>query len=174
VDASFRQILIHEGIVFALTSSACRLSSAPFDTQNQYFNVSWAVRYYLTTPFGHNTLPQALRAGLLRAILTWGRMNPPKPQTLEQLDYVLEVLSGSLVYLSVLSQLRTAVTELGIPIDGHAFRGFPISEKWEAFWSILQSRWALMDMHLKRDKSAVKSACSNTAVRVFVSFLTVD
>ncbi|KAJ7879022.1 hypothetical protein B0H14DRAFT_1622212 [Mycena olivaceomarginata] len=163
VDASFRQILIHEGIVFALTSSACRLSSAPFDTQDQYFNVSWAVRYYLTTPFGHNTLPQALRAGLLRAILTWGRMNPPKPQTLEQLDYVLEVLSGSLVYLSVLSQLRTAVTELGIPIDGHAFRGFPISEKWEAFWSILQSRWALMDMHLKRDKSAVKSACSNTA-----------
>jgi hypothetical protein len=101
-------------------------------------------------------------------------MNPPKPQTLEQLNYVLEVLSMSLVFLSVLSHLRTAVTELGIPIDGHAFRGFPISEKWEAFWSILQLRWALMDMHLQREKETIKSACSNAAVRIFVSFLTVD
>ncbi|KAJ7192563.1 hypothetical protein GGX14DRAFT_479902 [Mycena pura] len=163
VDESFRKILIDEGVVTALTSSACRLSSAPFDAQDQYFNVSWAVRYYLTTPFGHNTFTQALRAGLLRAILAWGRMNPPKPQTLEQLDYVLEPLSMSLVFLSILSQLRTAVTELEFPIDGHTFRGFPISEKWEAFWSILQSRWALMDIHLKREKGTVKSGCSNAA-----------
>ncbi|KAJ7189603.1 hypothetical protein GGX14DRAFT_484655 [Mycena pura] len=163
VDASFRQILIDEGIVTALTSSACRLSSAPFDAQDQYFNVSWAIQYYLTAPFGHNTFTQALRAGLLRAILAWGRMNPPKPQTLEQLNAILEPLSMSLVFLSNLSQLRTAVTELGIPIDGHTFRGFPISEKWEAFWSILESRWALMDVHLKREKETVKSGCSNAA-----------
>ncbi|KAJ7017939.1 hypothetical protein C8F04DRAFT_408469 [Mycena alexandri] len=161
VDTSFRKILIDEGVVAALTSSACRLSSPPFDAQNQYFFLSWAVRYYLRTPFGHNTFIQALRAGLLRAILTWGRMNLTQPQTLWQLDNVLETLSMSLVFLSVLLQLRTAVTELGIPIDEHTFRGFAISAKWEDFWRLLQSRWALMDMHLKREKGTVKSACSN-------------
>ncbi|KAJ7433287.1 hypothetical protein B0H11DRAFT_2122338 [Mycena galericulata] len=162
VDESFRKILIDEGVVTALTSAACRFSVA-FAAHDQYFNLSWAVRYYLNAPFGHDTATEALRAGLLRAVLTWGRMSPPKPQALQQLEFILEILSGALVYLSTLAQFRTAVTELGIPIDGHTFQGFPISDTWEAFWSLLQSRWALMETHLKREKAAAKAVCHNVA-----------
>jgi hypothetical protein len=71
------------------------------------------------------------------------------------------------VYLSVLLQLRASIDELEILIDGHTFQGFPISEKWEAFWSILQPRWALMTVHLGREKEPAKSACDNMSVSTF-------
>ncbi|KAJ7814463.1 hypothetical protein B0H13DRAFT_458065 [Mycena leptocephala] len=163
VDAPFRKILIDQGIVTALTSAACRFSSPPFSAHDHLFNMSWAIKYYLRTAFGHNIVTQAIRSGLLRALLTWGRMSPPKPQSSGQFDDILTILSGSLVYLSVLLQLKASIDELDIPIDGHTFQGFPISDKWEALWSVLQPRWALMKVYMEREKASVKSACNNVA-----------
>ncbi|KAJ7915840.1 hypothetical protein B0H13DRAFT_2323966 [Mycena leptocephala] len=141
VDSSFQKILIDQGIVTTLIYVACRLSSPSFSADDNIFNVSFAIQYYFRIHYGHNLVTEALRAGLLRALLAWGRMSPPKPQSLEQLNLILTTLSRSLVYLSVLLQLRASIDELEILIDGHTFQGFPISEKWEAFWSILQPRW---------------------------------
>ncbi|KAJ7717511.1 hypothetical protein B0H14DRAFT_2643568 [Mycena olivaceomarginata] len=124
VDASFWQILNDQGIASTLTSAACRFSSPPFSAHDNLFNISG---------FGHNVVTEALRAGILRALLTWGRMNPLKAQSLERVDRVLATLSGSL--------LRASINDLEIPIDDHIFQGFPVSDKWEAFWSILQRRY---------------------------------
>ncbi|KAJ7933247.1 hypothetical protein B0H13DRAFT_1856279 [Mycena leptocephala] len=63
------------------------------------------------------------------------------------------------VYFSVLLQLRTSIDELETPLDADTFQGFPVSEKWEAFWSLLQERWALMEEYMERDKASVMSAC---------------
>ncbi|KAJ7055554.1 Alpha/beta hydrolase family-domain-containing protein [Mycena amicta] len=159
VDASFRQILIDEGIVPTLTAVACRLSAPPFTTDDNVFNGSWAIRYYLRTPFGHSIVTAALRAGLLHAMLAWGRLSLSKPQCLDQVDHILIILSQSLVYLSVLLQLKVSNTELETPLDADTFQRLPVSEKWEAFWSLLQERWAFMTEYLERDKASVKSAC---------------
>ncbi|KAJ7652639.1 hypothetical protein B0H17DRAFT_1186443, partial [Mycena rosella] len=166
MDASFRKILIDEGIVAVFTAAACRFASPPFSAHDNLFNVSFAIKYYLRTAFGHKIVTQAVRSGLLRALLTWGRMIPPKPQSLQQLDDILTILSGSFVYLSVLLQLKTSIDELDIPIDGHTFRGFPVSDRWEALWSLLESRWALMKVYMAREEPSVKSACNNVACSI--------
>ncbi|KAF8175448.1 hypothetical protein K438DRAFT_1847734 [Mycena galopus ATCC 62051] len=161
VDECFRQILIDEGIVSALISVACRFSSPPFTAHDDLFNMSFSIHYYLRIEYGHNIVTEALRAGLLRAFLQWGRMRPPKPQTLEQLGYILAALSRATVYLSVLRQLQASIEELKIPIDGRTFQRFPVSDKWQTFWSILQPRWALMEVYLKREKESDKDSCQN-------------
>ncbi|KAJ6502410.1 hypothetical protein C8R45DRAFT_619020 [Mycena sanguinolenta] len=162
VDESFRQLLVDEGIVSALTSVACRFSSPSFAKNDSFFNLCWAVKYYFRMPFGHKTITEALGAGLLRALLTVGRMSPPPdPRHLEQLDEILIFFSSSSVYLSFLLQLRASIKELKIPIDGHTFHGFSLSDKWECMWSILQSRWDFMETYLRREKTTAMASCSN-------------
>ncbi|KAJ7055593.1 hypothetical protein C8F01DRAFT_1373524 [Mycena amicta] len=160
MDASFRQALIDQGIVPVLTTSAYRLTSPPFA---DFFDLSWAIQYYFRTEFGHNIVTESLRAGLLRAVLGWGRASLSIPLCLDRLDPILTVLSQSLVYLSVLLQLRASIDELETPLDADTFQGLPVSEKWEAFWSLLQERWAFMKEYMARDKTAVLSACNSMA-----------
>ncbi|KAJ7271922.1 hypothetical protein B0H12DRAFT_670282 [Mycena haematopus] len=162
VDTSFQQVLLDQGLIPAFTSLARLFSSFP---QDGLFNLSWAIKYYFRMPYGHNIVTVALRAGLLDVLLKWGKMSPPKPQSLEQLDEILISLSRSSVYLSFLLQLRASIQDSKrkqrISIDSHTFQGFPVSEKWKALWSILQSRWDLMEAYLERDKTTSMSSCSN-------------
>ncbi|KAF7363569.1 hypothetical protein MSAN_01013500 [Mycena sanguinolenta] len=116
-------------------------------------------------PFGHKTVTEALRAGLLRALLTVGRMRPPpEPRYLEQLDEILIFFSESSVYLSFLLQLRASIEELKIPINGKTFHGFSLADKWQSMWSILQLRWDFMEKYLKREKTTTMASCSNMTV----------
>ncbi|KAJ6502413.1 hypothetical protein C8R45DRAFT_976565 [Mycena sanguinolenta] len=158
-DFSMRTVLL-----FLQRRSEADLSfrSPSFAQQNSMFIFCWAVKYYLRIPYGHDTITEALRAGLLRALLAYGRMAPPpEPQYLEQLDEILIFFSRSSVYLSFLLQLRLSIEELNIPIDGQTFRGFSLSDKWESLWSILQVRWDFMEKYLRREKTTVMATCSN-------------
>ncbi|KAF7363559.1 MYND-type domain-containing protein [Mycena sanguinolenta] len=162
VDESFRQLLVDQGIVSALTSVACHFTSPPF--AQDHLNLSRAVNYYLRMPYGHKLLIDALRAGLLRALLAYGRISPPPESGYrEQLIQILVFFSESSVYLSFLQQLRVSLEEL--EIDAQTFQGFELSDLWEALWSILQSRWDFMELYLKREKRTIMATCSNLACR---------
>ncbi|KAF7361047.1 MYND-type domain-containing protein [Mycena sanguinolenta] len=154
-DDSFRVTLVNQGILPALASAACRFSSPPFTTQNNLLHMPRIIQYFITVS-GHSMLTEALHRGLLRAVLTWGRMRDP--QILEPLNLILNAFSRSSVYLSVLLQFQKSIKDLEPSIDSHTFRGFPVSDDWETLWSILQTRWALMDIYLEREKL---SACGN-------------
>ncbi|KAJ7808038.1 hypothetical protein B0H14DRAFT_2609237 [Mycena olivaceomarginata] len=100
VDASFRQILIDQGIVTALTTAACRLKLAPRSPHTIIYSLV----------LGDSILPQnSVRA-------QYSHRSVP---------------------------CRASIDELETPLDANTFQGFPVSEKWEAFWSLLQERWAL-------------------------------
>ncbi|KAF7363562.1 MYND-type domain-containing protein [Mycena sanguinolenta] len=115
-DMSFRELLVDQGIVSALTSVACRFSSPPFAQQNSLFILCWAIKFYLRMPYGHKTITEAVHAGLLRALLAFGKMSPPpEPQYLQQLDEILVFFSTSSVYLSFLLQLQASIKELEDP-----------------------------------------------------------
>ncbi|KAJ7801327.1 hypothetical protein B0H14DRAFT_2895909 [Mycena olivaceomarginata] len=133
VDASFRQI---SSMKECLCPHLFRVSPqlGPFGHAGiNYFNVSWAVRYYLTTPFATQYTPPSASC----------RSSPRDPHSCRS----FEPLSRSWEF----------------PSTGTAFRGFPISEKWEAFWSILQSRLGPTGYASETRQISRKSACSNTA-----------
>ncbi|KAJ6458968.1 hypothetical protein C8R45DRAFT_1182961 [Mycena sanguinolenta] len=161
LDNSFREILIRQGVVSALISAACRFSSPPFSVQGNITGFSRTIQNFFELPFGRSLITEALRAGLLRAFLAWGRIGNLDPQTLEALDYILIALSRSSVYLSVLLQFQKSIKDLETSIDSHTFQGFPVSDNWGRLWSILQARY------LKREKEM--SACSNMEVSIFAS-----
>ncbi|KAF7334542.1 hypothetical protein MVEN_02284100 [Mycena venus] len=110
--------------------------------------------------YGHNIVTAALRAGLLRAILAWGR-SPLEPHFIGAFDQILNALFKS--------SLRTSIDELEAPIGGQTFQGFPTSDKWEALWSLLQRRWASMKAYIEREKASDRSACSNITCATIAS-----
>ncbi|KAK7018399.1 MYND-type domain-containing protein [Favolaschia claudopus] len=159
-DHSFMKIVVGEGIIGVATSVACRLSLPPFTGAQDYiFNMSWYIRFYIE--YGHNLATESLRSGLLVALLQLGQMTPPKPHSGQQMDYLLIYLSFNTVYFSFLAQFRASVAALDIKIDSNTFNGFPISDKWNALFSLLERRWAVMDRYLNRERERDLLVCGN-------------
>ncbi|KAJ6502422.1 hypothetical protein C8R45DRAFT_976599 [Mycena sanguinolenta] len=162
MDVTFGPLLVKQGIVTAFTSVACLFSSSTPDTAA--FFLSWMVKHCFGVSHAENTIAEALRAGLLRALLVWGRMSPPTHHV--QLNEIFALFSRSSVYISFLLQLRASMAELEVTIDGQTFHGFPVSDKWESLWSVLQPRCDFMEEYLKREKTAILVPCSSMACGV--------
>ncbi|KAJ7144267.1 hypothetical protein C8R44DRAFT_865224 [Mycena epipterygia] len=140
MDDDFRQALIEHGIIEALTGAAveCCLSPAlsvePLLFDNCVWFFGWAKGNFLSN-------------------------RTPSDDSMQ----VLWLLSTSLVYLPVVAQLQASIDELAFPVNADSLKGFPISDKWQIFWSVFERRRELMQSYLSQDLENAPSmaACDN-------------
>ncbi|KAJ7183464.1 hypothetical protein C8R46DRAFT_1344292 [Mycena filopes] len=165
-DTLFDQTLIDQGVVEILTSVVCLLTGPAFVNDMDLFDTCFATIFrYVMTPFGHNLVTQALRAGILPAFLERAR-RPCTPQMQHVLDSTLTIFVASVVYLSVLSQMHASITALPFAVNHNSFKGFGLSTRWKTFWTVLQQRFGLMRTYLARQ--TVSKACDNVACGVIL------
>ncbi|KAJ7132484.1 hypothetical protein C8R44DRAFT_902801 [Mycena epipterygia] len=166
-DVDFRQALIDHGIIEALTGAAVECCLPVLSLVLSLFDdCVWHTYQYILAPCGHNLITKCLRAGFLKWFFAWGKgklRGDRKPS--DESSELLWLLAISLVYLPVLTQLQASIDDLGFPVDANSFKGFPISHKWQQFWSIFERRRELMQAYLNQDMESAPSriACDNVA-----------
>ncbi|KAJ7699114.1 hypothetical protein B0H14DRAFT_2649303 [Mycena olivaceomarginata] len=74
------------------------------------------------------------------------------------IQYYLRTAFGHNIVTEAFRALRASIDELETPLDANTFQGFPVSEKWEAFWSLLQERVGL-DERVYGTRQGVRHCC---------------
>jgi hypothetical protein len=127
---------------------------------------------YVRTPPGFPSVAEALRAGLLRVIISFGAGAVPDKTDACNVYFHLEELlcgtiPGALVYCGVVTQIKESVTEI---IITPAFKRSPLFQAWDNLVSLVEKRVAVFDTWNAVGRVSSR-ACDNMEVRFFVLFL---
>ncbi|KAJ7652427.1 hypothetical protein DFH06DRAFT_1206108 [Mycena polygramma] len=147
------------GIIRAHTSAIARLTiiGAEGPVQNSFIQL----RTLLVSSPGYPHLPEALKAGLLESILSFGARYQPS-QRIEALvgDFLRSVLPGSLVYYRAVSALAAAYHKISSRPYNDRFLASPIYKDWVNFSAILRERLRVLE-YFQSSEYAPTKACDN-------------
>ncbi|KAJ6526651.1 hypothetical protein B0H19DRAFT_1196718 [Mycena capillaripes] len=162
-DAAFRDALLAQGIVTALTIvsrvlSASTSSIPAVETELKGFFSSLVE---LLTCFPRQRwIKESLQAGLLPAVFSCAASRHLEV-TYDSLDDLLrDILPASTVYYSVLSQLRVSLVDLGDRDARSAFGTSDLRELWDEFLTLVQLRLQVVDEY-DMGSLTVLLACDN-------------
>ncbi|KAJ6501777.1 hypothetical protein DFH09DRAFT_1375711 [Mycena vulgaris] len=151
--------------VLALSNGNLRSSVDAFDTLARAFSV--LVKFLTRFP-GHTWMTEALGAGLLRAVFSCSS-SKNIARTREGLEYIFRyMLPASMVYYSVLSQLRNSVDEIH-HLDAKAtFGASGIFEQWVLFQELAGERLRIGEDYNRGDFACLR-ACDDLTCGAILS-----
>ncbi|KAJ7181555.1 hypothetical protein C8R43DRAFT_969506 [Mycena crocata] len=135
-ERKFRDALLRQGIVKAVTYAVCQLCEHGEDDMIFAGFISLLFEYINAAP--STSIPQALQAGLLSAIVAYEHRKSPHAE--EVLHSLLNFLLIYLVHRPVVTELRTVLACLDVHSPSNTFRGCGLHEKWNRFLALAQCR----------------------------------
>ncbi|KAJ6509643.1 hypothetical protein DFH09DRAFT_1334086 [Mycena vulgaris] len=151
--------------VLALSNGNLRSSVDAFDTLARAFSV--LVKFLTRFP-GHTWMTEALGAGLLRAVFSCSS-SKNIARTREGLEYIFRyVLPASMVYYSVLSQLRNSLAEIHHLDATVTFGASVIFEQWVLFQELADERLRIVEDYNPGEFACLR-ACDNLTCGAILS-----
>ncbi|KAJ6516875.1 hypothetical protein C8R47DRAFT_1190066 [Mycena vitilis] len=112
---------------------------------------------HLIKPHSYRCMRQAVRAGLLRAIIASAINCDAASSTPDCLQSVLKLLKQYTVYHSVLSSLEPAFHDVQDIQTTHAFTYSSSFRSWSAFWDLAHERIAILKHYESADYVSLKA-----------------
>ncbi|KAJ7159032.1 hypothetical protein C8R43DRAFT_1234136 [Mycena crocata] len=166
-DSAFQDALRFHGVVGAVTHAACALNKYRFEgtvgelhrgaTINSFPAILDFYNYQFREPQACPYIKEAIRAGLIPAIVACAAHTDPCEEAFIQLLYILEPYT---VYYSVLSCLELAFQSVMDLQTRPAFMESRVYTVWSGFWDLAQERITVMK-HYDSDAYMSLKACDN-------------
>ncbi|KAJ7889631.1 hypothetical protein B0H13DRAFT_2666161 [Mycena leptocephala] len=165
--SDFRGAILGVGVVRVVTEALCKVCSYPkFDRGLDHGALQLAFQFLgnmiITSP-GYPWITEALSAGLLRAIVTFGIYDEHVDP--ELLAAVLKTISKYTVYYSVLQRMEASLLEAAGIADSEAFQKSPISGAWSSFTHIVRQRLRVKKLYDSDEHISMK-ACDNAQCHI--------
>ncbi|KAF8209164.1 hypothetical protein K438DRAFT_1960896 [Mycena galopus ATCC 62051] len=152
-----REAFRSNGLVGALVDGACALGPIDGEEAADLLRGTWnLLRWVVTENVLYVWMPEALKSGLLRAIVACATHNPSAIDSEDFLQVLTRDLPPSLVYYRVLKRMAKALREVK-SVDLH---GTAISDEWTAFVQLAEARLAALAF-FRSDKYFSERACDN-------------
>ncbi|KAJ6484930.1 hypothetical protein C8R45DRAFT_293106 [Mycena sanguinolenta] len=141
IDVTFKLVILSHGIIKAEVAALCSLTNVTHDSGDQIQKLCLpCLQDILNISPGYPNLRRAMKAGLLRLIITLGQKPGASRTPLQKL--LVEILPQSTVYHSVLSQLERSLREVEDILLSPDFVSSDVYEDWSNFVNLAQSRIA--------------------------------
>ncbi|KAJ7854452.1 hypothetical protein B0H13DRAFT_1188416 [Mycena leptocephala] len=166
--SDFRGAILGVGVVRAVTKALGKVCShQKFDHGLDLHGALQLAFQFLgnviiTSP-GYTWITEALNAGLLRAIVTFG-INAQHVDP-ELLKAALKTISKYSVYYSVLKHIEVSLLEAADVAGSEAFRKSPISGAWSSFAHIVRQRLQVKKLYDSDERISMK-ACDNAQCHI--------
>lgn len=170
-DDAFREALLSEGIVRALTIASRALGCSTWPRAEILLNSLFSALVMALRSFpSHRWIPESLRAGLLLVICSYGSNSESKldDEPSEQIEiflaYLLQnLLPPSTLYYSVLSQLRHSIAAVHERDAAQTFRKSTLFEHWVHFLNLVEDRMHVVGQYNAGILTATRG-CDNLEV----------
>jgi hypothetical protein len=146
IDVTFKSVILSHGIIKAEVAALCSLTNVNHDSGDRIQTLCLpCLEDILNISPGYPNLRRAMKAGLLRLIITLGQKPGASCTPLQKL--LVEILPQSTVYHSVLLQLERSLCEVQDILLSPDFVSSDVYEDWSNFVNLVQSRIAFMKRH---------------------------
>ncbi|KAJ6535235.1 hypothetical protein DFH09DRAFT_1369644 [Mycena vulgaris] len=165
-DGPLRKALLSNGIVAGLVAAISALDGVVL-TGNEL--TAPTIRFcfdellkYLLTPPGYPWVTEALEAGLLQVIVSYGATaNPDASDACSVYPHIQQllgaILPGALVYHRSVTQIKQSFKDIKV---SSAFKISPVFEAWEVLVALIETRVGVLDSWNARDRQR-SAACDN-------------
>lgn len=169
---SFPASLLSHGIVAGLVEAILAFDGVSIFLPDGADMMGPTIRYafdellkYMVTPPGYPWVTEALKAGLLHAIISFGsRATPnradPCSLYIHLRDLLHAIIPGALVYCGVVTQVKESFKQITIT---SAFKRSSLFQVWETFTALVERRVGIFDTWTVSRRLSLR-ACDNMKV----------
>ncbi|KAJ6460054.1 hypothetical protein C8R47DRAFT_129582 [Mycena vitilis] len=157
----------HRGILHATIACICSINSVAAQHSNGLylliacFNM---MRHQLSLAWGRSATCEALRGGLLRAIILVGSTHTGNETLCDLVLEFLDFLPGHMVYRSILQHMPHCLREVEDLVVCDAFVGCALFSRWQPFEALVRERLAFLESFDKTIPEIAK-ACDSTTCK---------